>query len=286
MEHPVKGIDHVFLLVQDLDRSQQQFERLGFTVSPRGMHSASKGTANHTIMFPKDYFELLGIVTPVEGNAARRAALESNGEGLSAIACRITDAEAAKTALTELGIATGPVGHFERPVPLPGGGTAPAAFATLPFDDSERPFGTMFMCQHKTRETVWLPDLLEHANGATGLSEVFAQSETPAEDAERFARLYAAGAVTRTDSGARVTTGPDSTGITLLTPAALAARFPGIDLSSLPKHGFSALSLHVKDLQATEDFLTSNSIPYSPTARGIALAPKSCSGMILEFAPQ
>lgn len=286
MEHPVKGIDHVFLLVQDLDRSQQQFERLGFTVSPRGMHSASKGTANHTIMFPNDYFELLGIVAEVEGNAARRAILAREGEGLRAIACRIADADAAKTALGDLGLATGPVGHFERPVPLPGGGTAPAAFATLAFADNELPFGTVFMCQHKTRDTVWLPDLLAHPNGAAGLSEVIAQTDTPAADAARFARLYAAGAVTEIDGGAQVTTGADSARITLLTPAALAARFPGIDLSALPARGLAALSLHAKDLRETADFLKSHSMIFTETENGIALPPALCSGMILEFVPQ
>lgn len=283
MEHPVKGIDHVFLLVQDLDRSQQQFERLGFTVSPRGLHSATKGTANHTIMFPNDYFELLGIVEPVEGNAARRAILEREGEGLRAIACRIADADAAGAALRELGIATGPVGHFERPVPLPGGGTAPAAFATLSFEDSEPPFATVFMCQHKTRDTVWLPELLEHPNGATGLSEIIAQSDSPVEDAARFARLYEAGAVTEIDGGAQVTTGTNSAKITLLTPAALAARFPGIDLSALPARGLAALSLYAKDLRKTAEVLKSNAIAATETATGLAVGPDLCSGMILEF---
>ncbi|MFD2856181.1 VOC family protein [Seohaeicola zhoushanensis] len=60
MTHPVKGIDHCFALVDDLDDAAAQYGALGFTLSPRGMHSAAKGTANHTIMFPEDYFELLG----------------------------------------------------------------------------------------------------------------------------------------------------------------------------------------------------------------------------------
>ena len=86
MTHPVKGVDHVFLMVNDLDESCEAFERLGFTISPRGMHSAHKGAANHTIMFPNDYFELLGMIAEVPGNADRREMLKREGQGLHAVA--------------------------------------------------------------------------------------------------------------------------------------------------------------------------------------------------------
>ena len=94
MTHPIIGIDHVFILVRDLDTAARQYEKLGFTVSPRGLHSEHKGTANHTIMLEKDYFELLGVVREVPGNEAHRASL-AEGEGLAAIACRVADTRAA-----------------------------------------------------------------------------------------------------------------------------------------------------------------------------------------------
>jgi len=286
MDHPVKGIDHVFLLVEDLDQAAAAYRRLGFTLSPKGLHSAAKGTANYTIMFPEDYMELLGIVTPTEANAARRAALARDGEGLQAVACRIADADAAKTALDALGIATETVGHFERPVPLPSGGTAPAAFATLPFAVRELPFGTVFMCQHKTRETVWLPELLSHPNGACGLAEILACTADPAGSAVKLARLYAFGAVAEIDGGCRVTTGPNSAPITCLTADALAARYPGFDLSGLPAEGFAGLAVYSGDLDLTATCLTGNGHAPVGTADGIALPPDLCAGAILEFVPR
>ncbi len=81
MTHPVKGVDHVFLLVKDLDRSRDAYARLGFTISPRGMHSAHKGAANHTIMFPHDYFELLGLIAETPGNAGRPRGAGAAGRG-------------------------------------------------------------------------------------------------------------------------------------------------------------------------------------------------------------
>ena len=91
MAHPVLGIDHVFLLVNDLDASAARFRRLGFTLSPRGLHSAEKGTANYTLIFEHDYCELLGVVTETPDNRLQREILAEDGEGLRAIACRIDD---------------------------------------------------------------------------------------------------------------------------------------------------------------------------------------------------
>lgn len=286
MSHPVKGVDHVFLLVDDLDDAARRYEALGFTLSPRGLHSAAKGSANYTIMFPDDYFELLGIINPTPGNASRRAALETMGEGLHAIACRIDSAAGAAEALGELGIATEGIGDFSRPVPLPGGGEGIAAFSTVHFAPEETPFGFVFMCQHKTRETVWLPELLTHPNTACGLGGVLALSDDPAADAARFARLWAAGAVSEVEGGAQVETGPNSAPLTLLTAAAMAKLYPGVDLGRTPKGGYAALRIQVADLDAARACLAKAGIEAISTADGVAAAPSEASGAILEFVPK
>jgi catechol 2,3-dioxygenase-like lactoylglutathione lyase family enzyme len=286
MTHPVTGIDHVFLLVQDLDEAARRYRALGFTLSPRGLHSAAKGSANHTIMFPQDYFELLGIVAPTDGNAARRQSLESMGEGLHAIACRVEDAAAAGAALADAGIATRGLGSFERPVPLPGGGSGVAAFTTLSFDPGELPFGTVFMCQHLTRETVWLPELLDHPNTACGLDAILALSEDPQADAGRFARLWADGRVMKSAGGATVDTGPASAPLSLLERGALHALYPGLDLDRTPKGGFTALRIRVRDMHAAQACLAAGGISAIPTTLGLAIAPQDACGMILEFVPE
>ena len=56
------GLDHVVILTKDLAAGAERWRSLGFTVSPRGLHSASMGTANHTIMLGEDYIELIGVV--------------------------------------------------------------------------------------------------------------------------------------------------------------------------------------------------------------------------------
>ena len=78
-------------MVKDLDKAAENYKRLGFTVSPRGTHSAHMGSGNYTIMFDPDYMELLGVLTPTEHNAPARANLEKNGEGIERIAFTAVD---------------------------------------------------------------------------------------------------------------------------------------------------------------------------------------------------
>jgi len=76
----ISGIDHLLVVVSDLDRAAATYRRLGFTLSPRAVHSAHMGTANHTIMLERDYFELLGVLAPTEANVQwRRLWLAARG---------------------------------------------------------------------------------------------------------------------------------------------------------------------------------------------------------------
>ena len=285
MQHPVNGIDHVFLLIDDLDAGLAKYNALGFTVSPRGLHSATKGTANHTVMFPDDYFELLGILQPTSGNAGRRAVLDRAGEGLHAIACRIDDAELAAAALDELGIATEGLGSFERPVPLPDGTTGIAAFTTVAFAPVETPLGHMFMCQHRSRDTVWIPELIEHPNSACGLDAVIACSENPTADAACYARLFAHGSVVETPDGINVSTGHNSARIQVIKPEALAKHYPGIMPDQTPGGAFAALRIKARSIETAKAVCTAAGVAFSATEDGFAVAPDFTCGTILEFIP-
>lgn len=283
MSHPVKGIDHCFALVDDLDAAAAQYRALGFTVSPRGLHSASKGTANHTIMFPDDYFELLGILAPTELNANRREMLDRMQQGLHAIACRIDSAEGAAKALEDLGIATQGLGSFSRPVPLPDGGEGIAAFSTVSFTPADTPRGMVFMCQHKTRDTVWVPELLTHPNTACGLSAILAISDAPDAEAPRFARLWADGAVSEQDGFSIVHTGPNSAPLILGTADRLAEHYQGLHLSGTTRGAFTAMRVKVSDLNAAMACLKDAGIPWVDTPVGLAVGPEYAAGVILEF---
>src|SRR5208282_11857 len=57
----IRGIDHPVIAIRDMAQGRRTYERLGFTVPPRGSH-LEWGTGNWCIMFARDYLELRGVV--------------------------------------------------------------------------------------------------------------------------------------------------------------------------------------------------------------------------------
>lgn len=190
MRDHVLGLDHIVIAVSNLTVSAERWQALGFTVSPRGLHSDYLGTANHTIMFEDDYVELLGVLASTEFNQPTRAFL-ADGAGLERLAMRTDDAEAGLAALKRDGFegSTGPF-EFRRPVDLDGGRTGEAGFRIFQWPLEPAPGGArLFACQHLTRETVWLPSLIEHRNGARALKRIEIVAADPRAEAELCARL-------------------------------------------------------------------------------------------------
>ena len=189
------GLDHIVLAVKDLDDSAEAWRRAGFTVSPRGVHSDYLGTGNHTIMLEDDYVELLGVLKPTEFNTPTRDFL-ARGEGLERLAMRARDTEAAVATLRAEGRAVEGPFHFSRPVEVAGKPDAVASFAIFQWPPEAAAEGArLFACQHLTRDTVWLPALTSHANGATALTRVDRRSESPEASARDHAAVIGAAAV-------------------------------------------------------------------------------------------
>ncbi|NSZ66137.1 VOC family protein (plasmid) [Agrobacterium tumefaciens] len=283
--HPVTGIDHIMYLVGDLEAAAKRFETLGFTLSPRGVHSPHMGSANYTMMFPEDYLELLGILAETPQNVDKRAKLSKRGDSMTAIACRIGDAHAARTALTERGIATTDVLEFSRPLPLPDGSSGMAAFAITVFDAKEVPRGEMFMCNHKTRDMVWRPELMKHPNNARAMAGIIVATATPTETATEYARLFAGASVSETPNGATVVTGKNSAAIICMTPDAVVARYAPLSSDAILHGDFAALQIQVADLAATRSLLNEKGVEFHETAddNGIFVSPSDAAGNVLEF---
>jgi len=231
----VIGIDHAVVMVKDLDKAAENYQRLGFTISPRGTHSAHMGSGNYTIMFDPDYMELLGVLTPTEHNAPARA--------LSRQARRRHRADRIHRGgfgrrrrgnpRTRLH-ASGPT-DFERPVTLPNGTISAAKFRTFQWPTAEAPGGVrIFACQHKTRETVWIPELMTHANGAKRLRQVLIVSPEPVADATHLSRMIDIAVRKDADGAIAVPSGGDRADFVFLTKDQLGKRYPGVSLAACP----------------------------------------------------
>lgn len=188
MRRAISGIDHVVIAVRDLDRAQETYARLGFTLTPRGFHTL--GSANHCIMFGSDYVELLAL--RVEHPAMRYYAdFLSRGEGLAAVALASADADAAYAEFAADGIEADAPLDFSRPVRL-AEGERDAAFRIVQLPPAQTPGCRSFVCQHRTRELVWRPEYQSHALGATGLAALAVVAEDPVIAAAGYAKLFGA----------------------------------------------------------------------------------------------
>jgi hypothetical protein len=276
----VVGIDHAVVMVKELDKAAENWKRLGFTISPCGTHSAHMGTGNYTIMFDPDYMELLGVLTETEHNAPARAFLAKHGDGIERIAFTAIDSAAGAEEIRARGFA--PIGptDFERPVTMPDGSLSAAKFRTFQWPTAEAPGGArIFACQHKTRETVWIPELMKHANGAKRLRQVLIATPDPAKDAAHLSRMIDLEPRTETDGAAAVPSGSDRADFIFLTRDQLSKRYPGISLRGLAEHGGAGLVI-AADLAATEKALGSAGIR---SGSAICVPPAAANGTLLAF---
>ncbi|MGY3452450.1 VOC family protein [Bradyrhizobium sp. USDA 4353] len=277
----VIGIDHAVVVVKELDAAAETWKRLGFTLSPRGTHSAKMGSGNYTIMLDPDYIELLGILAETDHNVPTRNFLAQRGEGIERIAFTAIDSAAGAEEIRSHGFEPiGPI-DFERPVPLPDGTISAAKFRVFQWPVAEAPGGLrIFACQHKTRETVWIPELMTHANAAKQLKQALIVTPDPAKDAAHLSRLIDREGRSEADGAVTVTSGGDRADFVFLTRDQLAARYPGVSLAGLPERGGAGLVLASHDLAATEKTLGAAAVR---SGASLVVPPAAATGALLAF---
>jgi hypothetical protein len=276
------GLDHVVIMVRDLAEGARRWQSLGFTVAPRGLHTAAMGTANHTIMLGHDYIELIGVVAETERNLPGRQFLARRGEGIERAAFTGTDADDGVAELKARGFAAlGPY-DFGRPVDLPDGRKVEARFRTFVWPTEERPGGLrVFACQHLTREHVWIPELVQHPNTATRIDRVEMLSPDPTAAAAHMGRLIDRTPERLADGALRVETGSGRGDFVFLDRATLERRHPGVPLAGVPDETAITLALTVMDAKAAAKAVGAKAAVAN--ARTVKVAPAEANGVILEL---
>lgn len=275
----IAGLDHTLVGVRDLAAAAAAWARLGFTLTPRGRH-IGWGTANYCIMLEAGYVELLGIIDPAQfTNDLDRFLAER--EGLMGLAFASADAAATARALAALGIAAEGPKALARLLELPEGAVRPR-FSLLFPAPAATPELAAFVCQHLTPGLLRRPDWLAHPNGARRLLGVTVVSDRPAAAAAGYAPLFGRAAVTAEGAAGRVETGGGW--IRFVTPAGLAALFPGLaPLPGHPRPWLAAQTVAVAELRAAAAGLEAAGIPWAPTAAGLAVGPDHATGTVLEL---
>ena len=262
----IHNIDHPVIASDDLDATRKQFERLGFTVPPRGSH-IEWGTGNLCTMFPDDYLEVRGIIDPERFTMHLDTHLEEHGEGLMGVAFGTKDVAASHAEALERGINAGELRQLRRNFEHPEGWTQPSFRLYAP--DAEDIEGLMHVVviQHLTPELIRRPDFLEHPNGCLGVDALTGTIADIPVCAAKMRRLLGDDAVAESKNGV-VLTLPSGQQITLM-------RSESAELTSM--------TLRVRSLDDLVALLEANGIEYERTPDGVTTSPGDACGTELRF---
>ena len=235
-------IDHVVVAVRDLERAASAYEGLGFTLTPRAEHPW--GTANRLAQFAgNNFIELLEVdrpalifppdpaaQPPVFSFGAHNREFLAGGEGMSMFVLAGADSRADAARFAAAGLESYAPFDFERRAGLPDGRTVTVGFSLAFATHPDMPRAAFFTCHNRFPENFWKPAFQSHANGARAIAEAFLVAAEPARYAD-FVAGFTGGTATEVAGGLSAPCGPHA--LTLLTPEAFAARFPGerVDLS-------------------------------------------------------
>lgn len=281
MRRHVLGIDHAVIVVRDLDRAEDTWSRMGFTLTPRGFHTL--GSQNHCLMFAShargDYIELLAVPRPHPATQYFSDFLAA-GDGLASIALATDDAQAAQAELARAGLDPGAALDFSRPVILPDG-THEAAFRIVHLAPAATPGSRTFICQHFTREMVWRPEYVNHPLGVTGLAGIAVVSGDVQATADAYAKVFDT-VPQPIAEGLRIDTG----GVPLAIAGArrLGARLKDVALPARQSPLLGALFFKVSDRATAAGVLRQGGFSPLPLADGsFAIGADQANGVALVF---
>ena len=278
MKRAVRGLDHVVVMVDGIDAAEAAYRRLGFQVQPRGFHK-KLGTANHLMIFDKDYFEILGIVEDTPFNAERREWLKGGG-GLANVALATDGADLAFDAFKTAGLEPDAPLAFDRAVEVAGRPEL-ARFRTVRISKTHMPVVGFFVCEHLTPQFVYRAEWARHPNGARGILGVTVIAEQPARWTAELEKYFGTGAVRRDGDDLVVDTGTQP--IRYMTRQAYAGHYPGVVPVRAGDHP-ALLSLRVDGLAACKALLANNGVrTISPDAGRVIVPPAEAAHLTLEF---
>ena len=159
------ALDHVVVVVRDLERAVVGYAAAGFTVVPGGRHPG-RNTRNALVVFEDGaYIELIAYDAPSPDERWWRV-LEAHGEGLVDFALLPRDIAATIAAARERGL----TGLADRP----GGRTRPDGVRIEWQSARPSSHDLPFLCADVTPRALRVPEgeVRRHGNGALGIAEV------------------------------------------------------------------------------------------------------------------
>jgi hypothetical protein len=183
-------LDHTAFFVPEMAGAATALEACGFRLTSytiqtnrEGDKTVPSGTGNRCAMLREGYIELL-TATSDTSLAAQLRERVADHPGIHLAAFSTADAAAEHRRLGDAGFPTLPLVDMRRPV-----GDDFARFSIARVAHGTMPEGRAQFLAHHTEALVWLPDMLDHPNGAKALSALWLAADDPAEVTARYARF-------------------------------------------------------------------------------------------------
>lgn len=287
------GIDHPLVLVRDIEAAAATYRSLGFNTAPTGFHPW--GTSTSLMIFDRSALELMSVVdeTLLDSHAIgdfrfgrHMAAALAEREGVSLVALYSRDATADRATVEARGIAAQGRVDFRRRVKIPGHDWDEAVVSLEILLDPALPRASNFICQQHRPELIWVPEWLQHPNGALGFAAITYSTSDPAPLLRRLAGLFGDTSLRQTALGHEAQTGR---GVIRVTAPGIWSRHLGV--AAEPALGTDAaacigIDISVADLAHATSFARSAGIALSETAEGAAVTNITAVGnVLLRFVP-
>jgi hypothetical protein len=260
-----RGLDHLVMVVNDLEVARADYKRLGFTTTPRALHPF--GTENFLVQMQGNFLEVVGIadasIIPEHGPgvfsfARANADFLSRREGMSSLVFQSGDARADRRDFFAAGLNAYENVDFSRKARLPDGDEVTVAFSLAFVTDPAMPEATFFTCQQHAPQHFWKPAYQVHANGADNAAEAIMVAPDPSAHIDFFSGTHGAGSVSVRDDGISVTT--DLGSISMITVGAFRDRFDREVPGPNDTAHFAGFRIVVGDLATTRTILSANGV--------------------------
>ena len=273
-------IDHVVITVSDqLDQANSQYQKLGFTTTPRGHHSL--GTSNNLAIFTTTYLELLGFEPQNAGKVDKSWCFD---DGLTGLVFKTKDANKLYQQLVSQSIKVegdGPKSFF-RPVELNDGTKPEARFKTVRLDPSYTPNGQIFFCDQLTPELVWRKEWQTHPNGVININQVIIEAQKPRSSIKLLEKTFPSANIIEIDGGVRLKA--EDKFIDYLTPSAIQHLFgSSVSKANNDQDRKVALGFTTKSLAQTQQALEKGKIKYNLQNDTIIVPASETYGVVMIF---
>lgn len=285
---PTLGIDHPLVLVRDIEAAAARYRSLGFNTAPTGKHPW--GTSTSLIMFDRSALELMGIydATLLDSHAIgsfsfgrhMEAALAQR-EGVSLVALYSQDAEADRARVEAAGIEAQGRVDFRRRVKVPGRDWDEAVVTLEILLDPALPRASNFLCQQHRPELVWVPEWLQHPNGALGFANITYAAPDPAPLLDRLQRLFGPESLRRTAIGHEATTARGT--ITVVRPGEWARTLGVPDEPAIDDDAAACIGIDIRvgSLAVLDAVLQASGVDARATPAGIVIPGHRAFGNVL-----